>query len=261
MRVLAITAARNENAATQPAAPFGDVPEVSSVRIEAPRRAFVDAIDVRLSSPNPGAVIRCTFDGSEPTEEAAIYQGPFSITATTTVRARAFVEGMDDRFAAAATFTKLVPREPHAAGGLQSGLACRYYEGAWERLPDFSALAPLRSVIAGQLEVPEFARAEDIGMEFSGYLSVPADGVYTFHLWSDDGSAMDLGGERLIDNDGLHGSREQWADVALRAGAHPVAITYFQHLGGAALELWVEGPGIDLRRVPQEWWGHVAGER
>jgi hypothetical protein len=36
----------------------------------------------------------------------------------------------------------------------------------------------------------------------TGYLEVPADGIYTFALLSDDGSTLTLDGELLGDNDG-----------------------------------------------------------
>src|SRR5262249_2679177 len=48
---------------------------------------FTDSVEVALSSPTPGAVIRYTTDGSDPSTASTLYAGPFALTATTTVRA------------------------------------------------------------------------------------------------------------------------------------------------------------------------------
>ncbi|MDE5848876.1 MAG: chitobiase/beta-hexosaminidase C-terminal domain-containing protein [Muribaculaceae bacterium] len=51
---------------------------------------------VVISCATEGAVIRYTTDGSEPTEESSIYQGPLSVENGTTVRAKAFADGLFD---------------------------------------------------------------------------------------------------------------------------------------------------------------------
>lgn len=48
--------------------------------------------NVRLFCATDGAVIRYTVDGSEPTEESAVYHLPFAITGSVTVKAKAFTE-------------------------------------------------------------------------------------------------------------------------------------------------------------------------
>ena len=53
---------------------------------------------------------------------------------------------------------------------------------------------------------------------FEGWVEVPATGVYTLHLRSDDGSRLWLSGQPLIDNDGLHGMNGQPISAALKAG-------------------------------------------
>ncbi len=53
----------------------------------------------------PGAIIYYTLDGTDPTQDPfKEYSGPFTISATTTVRARAFKVGLDPSQVAAATF-------------------------------------------------------------------------------------------------------------------------------------------------------------
>ena len=133
---------------------------------------------------------------------------------------------------------------------------CRYYEGEWKRLPAFDSLMPDRSSTEMRVGLPGYAREEDFALVFNGYIEAPRDGLYTFHLWSDDGSALYVGGDHVVDNDGLHGNQLRRGSVALKKGTHPIRIIFFQHLGGAALDLQVEGPGIDLQSVPAEWLFH-----
>ncbi len=256
LRLLAATAARNENDLAVPAAPLLDLPPAAAVLIRAARRAFIDSLRVELASPNPGAEIRYTLDGSRPGTGAALYSAPLLLTSSTTVTARAFAPGLDDRFAAAADFRRLRPRAPDAAvgaAGLVPGLRCRYFEGRWDRLPDFAALEPAREERVAAAATPPFARPEEFACEFTGWYLAPRDGMYTFSLRSDDGSALHLGGELLIDDDGLHGKGDARAETALAAGPHRLRLLYFQRGGDQACELWVEEPG--------EEWAPIAPER
>jgi fibro-slime domain-containing protein len=54
-------------------------------------RIFVNPIQVSLTDATPGAVIRYTLDGSTPTESSPIYSGPLTFSATTTLKAKAFL--------------------------------------------------------------------------------------------------------------------------------------------------------------------------
>lgn len=56
---------------------------------------FVGSQEVTLACGTAGATIYYTLDGSEPTMESLVYSGPFSVTETTTVIARAFFENGD----------------------------------------------------------------------------------------------------------------------------------------------------------------------
>lgn len=56
---------------------------------------YGEAQSVALGSDTKGAVVRYTTDGSEPTEESPVYDGePIQVTETTTIKARAYCDGM-----------------------------------------------------------------------------------------------------------------------------------------------------------------------
>ena len=74
-----------------------------------------------------------------------------------------------------------------------SGLNYRCYEGAWESLPDFGPLAPVKTGRVSGFDLAPISRPEHVAMEFSGSLEIRRAGLYTFYLKSDDGSALFAG--------------------------------------------------------------------
>ncbi|MHB8078208.1 MAG: PA14 domain-containing protein, partial [Candidatus Krumholzibacteriia bacterium] len=251
IRLLAATVTRDGNDATRPASVLVERFPASTLAIAAPRRGFIDSLTVALASPNPGAVIRYTLDGADPGPDAAVYAGPLTLRDSALLRARACAPGLDDRYVADAAFTRMTPRDAAAPPTVPvPGLACRLYEGTFDRLPDFAALTAPRPSVEPVVGLPAGAPREHFALALAGWLRAPADGMYTFSLRSDDGSALDLDGRPLIDADGLHGEGDARAEIALRAGWHPLAVRYFQAGYDAALKLWWEGPGFAWEPVP-----------
>jgi signal transduction histidine kinase len=83
--------------------------------------------------------------------------------------------------------------ENDPAGGttqFATGLAYRCFEGPWNRLPDFSKLSPVKSGTAANIDYRLRSRNEHVGLEFTGFLTLQKEGLYTFHLYSDDGGQL-----------------------------------------------------------------------
>jgi len=259
VRILAATTAASDTNEAVPAQPFVDPATATVVHIDAPHRIFVEPITVVLTSPVPGATIRYTIDGSEPSAASTIYRDPLRLERTTAVNARAFAPGLDDRFVAAATFTRVEARPPVAVdrAGLAPGLACRLYEGDWRSLPDFSALTPLRSLTLPSVGLPADGPAERFGLVCGGLLEVPGDGVYTVALRSEDGSALFVDGEKIVEKDTIDFTSAR-AEVALAAGLHAVELRYYQRDFTLGLELKIDGPGEPLAPVRPDRLYHVA---
>ncbi|SDN58626.1 PA14 domain-containing protein [Lutimaribacter pacificus] len=78
--------------------------------------------------------------------------------------------------------------------------------------------------------------------QYQGFLNVETAGSYTFYLTSDDGSALYLDGEMIIDNDGAHSATLQTVTLNLDAGAHEIEIRYFDNFREQVLTLEWEGP-------------------
>jgi alpha-mannosidase len=252
VRILAATVARSDNDAVVAAQRFFDPPQRTAVRIRAPHTSFTDSLRVEVSSPNPYAVVHYTLDGSEPSAGSPIVAGPLTLTATTTVKARAFAPGLDNSFTAAATFRQLTLHPAVTAPDAKPGLACRYYEGQWRELPDVAALKPARDTTLAEVLAPAFTRPEYFVLTLSGYWRVPSDGLYLLSLRSDDVAALDLDGDRLIDPASANGGGDDRRELALKAGLHPLSLRYLHRRGDAALELWIQGPGFAMRPIRQD---------
>jgi len=61
--------------------------------------------NVALYCATSNATIRYTVDGSEPTDSSTVYSSPIAVTSTTTIKAKAFMTGMNDSDTASATYT------------------------------------------------------------------------------------------------------------------------------------------------------------
>ncbi|HOP81425.1 MAG TPA: PA14 domain-containing protein, partial [Armatimonadota bacterium] len=81
---------------------------------------------------------------------------------------------------------------------------------------------------------------------WTGYLSVPKSGEYTFYLGTDDGSRLYIDGKLIIDNWGTHGLEEGLVTMKtyLEEGEHAIRIDYYEGGGWAAAHLEWSGPGI-----------------
>ncbi len=199
--------------------------------IESSERVFTDRMKVAFELPGPGQDIRYTLDGSEPTSASPHYAAPFWLDATTTVKAATFarVWPFDQRNrsdVSEAVFTKAVPGEAVTPGATEPGLRADVYRGFWNELPDFSKLTPEFIAGAGAFELPPATPNKGFGVEFTGYIRVPADGVYTFATRSDDASKLWIGDQLVVDNDGAHIVRKRTGEVALRAGLHPIRVAH-----------------------------------
>ena len=84
------------------------------------------------------------------------------------------------------------------------GVMYNYYEGRWDRLPNFDSLSPKRSSVIEKFELPSNNSGEDFAVQYWGYIKVPADGSYTFFLTSDDGADFTIDKSLIVDNDGRH---------------------------------------------------------
>ena len=146
----------------------------------------------------------------------------------------------------------------------EHGLTVSYYEiAAVETMPEYTSLKPYKSDVVSNLNVPastnpyeKSGRVLKVGAVYTGYIEVPADGLYTFNSQSDDGSIIYIGEQKIVDNDGIHGMEEAVGVAALKKGKHPIKVEYFQNGGESGLILQYEGPELVKQIIPSSAFSH-----
>lgn len=141
-------------------------------------------------------------------------------------------------------------RTPENPAGTVSGVNFQYYQGTWDLLPNFNALTPTASGTTSRFTLANPLRADHYAYRFTGFVSVPRDGTYTFYTFSDDGSQLFIGNTLVVDNDGRHSYRERSGTIGLKAGTHAITVTYFENVGEALFNVGYAGPGVPQQFIP-----------
>jgi parallel beta-helix repeat protein len=97
----------------------------------------------------------------------------------------------------------------------------------------------------------EGVSADQFSARFTGEVSAPTSGLYTFYVTADDGMRLDVSGKRLIDDFTDHPATTASGQIELLAGQRAkVNLEYFENGGLASLKLEWSGPGIARQVVP-----------
>jgi len=206
---------------------------------------------VVLTCPDTKAEIRYTLDGSEPTQtNGSVYRTPIKVERTSPLNMRSFGSDKFPSKRVTAWIGKDVFVEAaQISQPLDQGLRYTYFEGELRSVKDIKNLRISESGITPRINTDIRKRDNYFALQFDGYLSVPADGIYYFYLLSNDGSRLILDNDIILDNDGSHAARETSLAASLRAGKHHLRLTYFQLGGAHTLKLFWKGPGFDKKQV------------
>ncbi len=151
------------------------------------------------------------------------------------------------------------------AGPMLAGLDFKIYPGAWTELPDFSTE---KAVIEGDspslnANAQGFTKYASV---WDGFLDIPADGGYTFHLMARDGARVLIDGIEVTKTGppfaqvcGSPGNaiRYDRGSLGLRAGHHALHIEALHFASDGAPRLMWEGPGLPITDVPQAAYGRL----
>lgn len=177
-----------------------------------------------------------------------------------------------------------------AAGSATAGLNWKIYTGAWSELPDFSTIQPALTGLSPGLfanapaeaeapsaNAPAAAEAAYPGVQadgsqgsgapelgkratvWDGFINVPADGGYTFHLIDRDGERLTIDGMevaktgppfRLVCGAAGNALRYDHGSIGLGAGLHAIHLEALNTATEGAPRLLWEGAGLTLADVP-----------
>ena len=139
---------------------------------------------------------------------------------------------------------------PNAPPVKRPGVEFEFYNGHFDRLPQFDKLKPATTGHADKFTVGAGPQKNEMALRFHGLLTVPRAGDYTFWTASDDGSQLFLDNKLVVDNDGYHALAEREGKVKLAAGDHSILVTYFDFGGDRELKVFWAGPGLDRQEIP-----------
>ena len=151
------------------------------------------------------------------------------------------------------------------SNNLVTGLSWTLYAGTWTDLPDFTKES---AVFAGEsanfrLDTHGFT---SYAAAWIGYIDVPVDGGYTFHLLARDGARLVLDGVEIANTGppfaqvcGAPGNAMRYdrGSIGLRAGLHIFRLEGLHSVSQGDPRLLWEGPGLHLADVPDSAFRHI----
>jgi hypothetical protein len=144
-------------------------------------------------------------------------------------------------------------------GPMLPGLEFKIYPGAWTELPDFSAETAVISGSAPNLNADAQGFTK-YGVAWDGFLDIPADGGYTFHLMDRDGARLVIDGLEIartgppfpqVCSSPGNAMRYDRGSIGLRAGRHALHVEELHSASEGPPRLLWEGPGLPIIDVPQ----------
>lgn len=163
-----------------------------------------------------------------------------------------------------------------AQGATTPGLTWKIYSGAWRILPDFSSLQPvltgespnLASDAQSDAQAPSDSRTlTSYATTWDGFIQVPADGGYTFHLIDRDGARLVIDGVEVARTGppfaqvcGSPGNalRYDRGAIGLRAGLHTIHVEALNTASEGAPRLLWETTAMPPTDIPASTLSHTT---
>ena len=197
---------------------------------------FNDTADLVLKNPNKEGVLKYTLDGTLPTNESESFTSEIPITENTVVNSAIFSNGKISS-GVAEGFFRIKSR------ALEKPVTVEvFYMANLSFLPTLGSKKPdvLHSTFEiTSEEVKELVKSNTV-FRFKSLLEIEEKGSYQFSTRSDDGSALFIDGELVVDNDGDHGVREKNGSLDLDEGLHAIEVQWFNGGGDGWLDVYVQ---------------------
>lgn len=137
-----------------------------------------------------------------------------------------------------------------SAVAANSGLNYKYYQGTFTNLGQLATAVPFKTGTSPNFSLTPRERNENIAFEWTGTISIPTAGTYTFFTESDDGSGLWINNTQVVANDFDQGMTERSGTIALQPGSHSIVVRFRQGGGGFGLNVRWSGPSISKQLIP-----------
>ncbi len=150
-------------------------------------------------------------------------------------------------------------------GATLPGLAWGIYPGEWTELPDLTREHAVFTGEGPNLHADAGGFTHYVAV-WDGFLDIPADGGYSFHLLDRDGARLVIDGVEVAKTGppfaqvcGSPGNAMRYdrGSLGLRAGKHTFHLEGLHSLSEGAPRLLWEGPGLPLTDVPPAAFSHL----
>jgi alpha-L-fucosidase len=205
---------------------------------------------VSMSAPTEGAAVYYTTDGTVPSQQSALYSKPFTVNATTIVKAIAVKEGLINSDVLETTVKAYATMKPVATGKLSAGLQYKYYEADAMSISKTEQLQPVKSGVVNDFNTDNKNRKEKYGFVFEGFIKISKTGMYDFYTISDDGSMLYIDDQLIVNNDGNHGMEERSDKAFLAKGMHKIKVAYYDSGGDNGLNVNYNLQGENKMKIP-----------
>jgi hypothetical protein len=201
-----------------------------------------------------GDVIYYSTDGTEPGMESVLYKGPFIADASFTLKTIAISTiNASGKLPSGVTVNEIKSykwKDAVKTPNAKPGVAFRYFEPSgkidMKSINNDPALTGVAAVFSNSYK----KRTDKFALEFSGFINILKEDVYTFFTASDDGSKLYIDDEEVVNNDGDHGTEEKKGKAALKKGFHKIKVLYFDSGGGNELKVYLQSTGGKKAEIP-----------
>lgn len=205
---------------------------------------------VSISTPAEGVAVYYTTDGTVPGQQSTLYSKPFTVNATSIVKAIAVKDGLINSDVLETTVKAYALMKPVTTGKLAAGLQYKYYEADAMSISKTEQLQPVKSGIVNDFNTDNKNRKEKYGFVFEGFIQINKTGMYDFYTISDDGSMLYIDDQLVVNNDGNHGMEERSDKAFLAKGMHKIKVAYYDAGGDNGLNVNYNFQGENKMKIP-----------